>query len=147
MNPAAPSRNLREQELTRLLSQVLGETAFDNRYSLHPRRFGEIAAEIASCFLSSIDNPTEAAAGVCSRRYADEGLGERTVIRLASCARRFCLQELGWSQATLDLAEAFTEPFLEGYMAGREQQILQDQERTRRALAAAVERQGEAGGR
>jgi hypothetical protein len=147
MNGEAPAVQPLEHELTRMLSLVLRETAFDNRYSLHPRRFGEIAAEVAARFLLSMDNPAKAAAGECSRRYAEEGLGERAVLGLASCARRFCLQELGWNQRTLDLAEGFTEPFLEGYMTGREQQILQDQERTRRALAVAVERQGDAGGR
>lgn len=141
MSRSAKLLLLKEKNLSDALAAKLRETAFDNRYSLHPRRLAEMGAELCRSFLQFLEAPDEEAASGCGRGYAREGLGEKTALALVSSLQHFSLEELGWDAQSLHDIDAFTGPFLEGFIETRETQILKDQEQLRRALSTALENQ------
>ena len=145
MNRASELLRKKEPELVERLTARLRETAFDNRYFLHPRRFSELGAELASLFLALLEGDTAADPGAHGRRLASEGVGEKTILGLVSAFRKFAREQLG-AQA-LDMAAGLgalddsTDLLVHGYMKGREDLVLKDQEQLRRALSAALESQ------
>jgi PAS domain S-box-containing protein len=134
-------------ELKEALLALLQETVFDNRYSLHPRRLGELSSKLAETFTGFLDSPDDDAGSDSGLWLATEGLGERTILQLAGRLRRFCREELhaaGLTEArAFDSIEHFTYLMLEGFLRWRERQILTDQEQLRRALSTALASQSE----
>jgi len=137
-----------EEKMATLAQTVeagLRECAFDNHSTLHPRRLAEIGArqvELYDAFLRSREPDGILAE---ARALAEEGLGERTVIRITSTLSLFWVEQLARDPDLLREAASATHEYtsllLEGFMAGREALILKEQERTRLALAAAQESQ------
>ena len=116
------------------LGSSLRESAFENRYSLHPRRLLEIGQELAGSFLGFIEKDPAADPFGFGQKLAREGLGERTILLLSTRLR---------NKESLTAADAFIEALLAGFMKSREQQILTDQEQLRHALSAALESQSQ----
>jgi hypothetical protein len=123
---------------------ALDEYAFSNYAIILPRRLGEIAREEAEAFLAFLSSGDAEAARQRGRRLAQEGLGPRSVLALTETIR-----QVGWESANPEvelwppLQEAigrYTTALLEGYMAGREESILEQQEKTRQALLRALQR-------
>ena len=141
MSSAAVIRQ-KQAELKEALLALLRETVFENRYSLHPRRLGELSSKLAETFVGFLDSPDEASGAKVGLWLATEGLGEKTILQLAGRLRRFCREELhaaGVTQArAFDSIEHFTYLMLEGFLNWRETQILTDQEQLRRALSTAL---------
>jgi two-component system cell cycle sensor histidine kinase/response regulator CckA len=137
----------KEQKLTDALNSRLRETVFENRYSLHPRRLAELGAEQARVFLDFLEASDPMVAFAYGQKLAREGIGEKTVLLVASDIQRFCRKELGSHievlNPALDGADAFSSSLLDGFMKAREAQILMDQEQLRRALSTALESQSE----
>jgi PAS domain S-box-containing protein len=129
----------RKKELVASLDSLLRETAFENRYSLHPRQLSAIGSELRQAFLSFCAAPDPAAAVAAGARLAQQGLGERPILKLTSQLRGFCRSVSEPS----DPVESFTTSLLEGYMEAREAQILSDQEQLRKALSAALASQSQ----
>jgi len=142
MSPSALLRQER-QELSAALDSLLLETAFDNRYVLHPRRLRTIGGELADALVGFYDAPDPAAASAYGEALAREGLGEKTVLQVASQFRRFCARLLGGSPAALQNAELFTTALLEGFLGARVTQVITDQEQLRKALSAALASQSQ----
>jgi PAS domain S-box-containing protein len=134
-------------ELKEALLSLLRERVFENRYSLHPRRLGELSSKLAEAFTQFLDSPDEAAGAANGVWLATEGLGEKTILQLAGRLRRFCREELHAAGVTevraFDSIEHFTYLMLEGFLHWRETQILTDQEQLRRALSAALASQSQ----
>ena len=150
----APSSDLfallagRAEELARLVQAKLGELAFTNHYTLHPRRFAEIAREESEAFLRFVSRATEDDARVRGRALAQIGMGEKSVLSLHRLFRNFCQQTLGTEarealDAALNSIDGYTCALTEGFIAAREEQILRNQEQLRRALSAALESQSQ----
>ena len=133
MRPAA------KKELIAAFDALLRETAFDNRYSLHPRQLTQVAAEVAEAFWRFGETPVEGDVESRGEHLALEGLGEKTILLLTSRLRGFCRQD----PRDLDAAERFTTSLLEGFLRAREAQLLTDQEQLRRALSAALASQSQ----
>ena len=133
MRPAA------KKELIAAFDALLRETAFDNRYSLHPRQLAQVAVEVAEAFWSFLEASVAGQAESRGEHLALEGLGEKTILLLTSRLRGFCRQD----PRDLDAAERFTTSLLEGFLRAREAQILTDQEQLRRALSAALASQSQ----
>lgn len=116
----------------------LGATAFQNSYTLHPRRYADISREVSACFLGCMETGAYPEAAELGKRLASEGLGAGPILGLASELRQFCSATLRGDDETAALvqesAEAYTSSLLEGYIKGMETQILHDQERIRRAF-------------
>jgi PAS domain S-box-containing protein len=137
----------KEQELADALKARLREAVFENRYSLHPRRLAELGTENAGIFLNFLEAPDRTDALAYGQKLAREGIGEKTMLLVASDIQRFCRTELGSDiellNPALDAVDAFSSRLLDGFMKAREAQILTDQEQLRRALSAALQSQGE----
>jgi PAS domain S-box-containing protein len=147
MSKSAHLLRQKEKKLADALDSNLRETAFENRYSLHPRRLVELGQELGKFFLQFIENDATADPFGLGQKLAREGLGENTILLLGTQFRRFIGGELDRDPeslaATLDAADAFTKALLAGFMKAREAQILTDQEQLRRALSTALESQSQ----
>jgi len=143
MSRAADHLRRKEKKLFDTLVGKLQETAFENRFPLHPRRLVELGTELCESFLRFLDAQDREAAYAQGRKCAQEGLGETTILAFVSSLQHFCLEELGRDVQSLAEIDAFTWPLLEGYMKTREAQILTDQEQLRRALSTALESQSQ----
>jgi PAS domain S-box-containing protein len=146
MTPAAVLRQ-KLPELKQALLALLRERVFENRYSLHPRRLGELSSRLAETFTKFLDSPDESGGSANGLWLATEGLGEKTILQLAGRLRRFCREELHAAGVTearaFDSIEHFTYLMLEGFLEWRETQILTDQEQLRRALSTALASQSQ----
>jgi len=133
-------------DLSETLAAVLRESAFENRYMLHPRRLAGIGKEVVESFLRFAESRDPAAASELGARLAGEGFGGKTALKLASGLRLFCRKHpSGNSGVPADLpdaAESYTYALLEGFLTGWEAKILADQENLRRALSTALADRG-----
>ena len=161
MSPASSPLQARRELLVGLLETLLGESIFDNRYSMHPRRLSTLAAELADNYIRAAEGGFGAAEGGfgaaegLSReaaleegaRLAQEGLGEKTILRIAASLRRFSLggtdEDAKPARNQAATAEEYTSALLEGFITAREAQLLRDQEQLRRALSTALESQSQ----
>jgi PAS domain S-box-containing protein len=143
MSKSARFLRQKEKELADALDSKLRETAFENRYSLHPQLLAELGKELGKFFLQFIENDATADPFGFGEKLAREGLGEKTILLLGTQIRRFIRGELDRDleslAAALDAVDAFTEALLAGFMRAREAQVLTDQEQLRRALSTALE--------
>jgi len=146
MTPAAVLRQ-KLPELKEALLALLRERVFENRYSLHPRRLGELSSRLAETFIKFLDSPDDSGGSANGLWLATEGLGEKTILQLAGRLRRFCREELhaaGMTEArAFDSIEHFTYLMLERFLEWRETQILTDQEQLRKALSTALASQSQ----
>jgi len=60
MSKSAHLLRQKEKKLADALDSNLRETAFENRYSLHPRRLVELGQELGKFFLQFIENDATA---------------------------------------------------------------------------------------
>jgi len=132
----------RKKDLVERVAVELRTTAFDNRYTLHPRRLSALGSELVECFLRFVDSSNEPDALAFGQRAAQEGVGEKTIVRLASSLHRFCSEDIGLEtepgRGCFGAVDSFCRVLLEGFMGARESQILSDQEQLRRALSTAL---------
>ena len=116
------------------LTQVLRNNAFSNRMLITPRSLGQIALEEFGAFSEFLQ--TQDIRDVMSRGHqlAFAGLGQSSVLGLSSTLHKTCfsLSETGdqLSKQAFNMAESYTSALLEGYMAGREEELRQEQELT-----------------
>jgi len=145
MNRAAEFLRSRDALLVTALSDCLRATALSNRYTLHPARLAELDREMAGLFLALAEGDPAVDPAARGRRLAEEGLGEDAILALLSAFRRFCQDAVADRSDLAAEAPACagrTDLILRGYMAGREEMLLRDQEQLRRALSTALDRQG-----
>ena len=95
MSRASELLRSKEPELVERLTARLRETAFDNRYFLHPRRFSELGAELCVPFPGALRWGSTADPVARGRQLASEGVGEKTILGLVSAFRRFAREQLG----------------------------------------------------
>jgi PAS domain S-box-containing protein len=144
-NPLSGLLRQKQDELAAILVSELRKGAFDNHYTLHPRRFAEIGAEFAERFLCFLDSPSPGDALAYGQEVAREGIAEKTVVKLVAALHRFCADcrrdggEV--SPVFLDAMYSFAPWLLQGFMEARQAQILSDQEQLRRALSTALQSQ------
>jgi len=133
-------------ELDRQLHVLLKELVFENRYTLHPSMLDELAHEETNSFLSFLSSGDQHEVFTHGQSRVDIGLGDRTILALASKLRKFCWdrlhkQDLQLFHSALSGVDMYTASYIEGYMNKMEAQILRDQEQMRLALSAALDRQ------
>lgn len=137
----------RREVLTARMRSALEEHAFTNRALFPPRQLAGFAQQEAEAFLAFLESGDERAAQEQGRNLARAGLSHRSVLALTQA-----LQEVGWESANPEVAlwpplqkaiGRYIRAFLEGYMAAREESILEQQEKTRQALMRALQRQGQ----
>ncbi|HUI69337.1 MAG TPA: response regulator [Spirochaetia bacterium] len=145
-NPLADLFERKRADLEALLVSHLQSAAFDNPYTLHPRRLAELGREIVERLCRFLDSPNRDEAMFYGQSIAGEGIAEKTVVLLVATLHRFRIEQLSVggesALALFDNIDSFVSPFLEGFMKARESQILKDQEQLRRALSTALQNQG-----
>ncbi len=135
-----------QADLDRQLYVLLKELVFENRYTLHPSMLGELAHEETNSFLSFLSSGDQHEVFKHGQDRVNIGLGDRTILALASQLRQFCWdrlhkQDLQLFHSALSGVDLYIASYIEGYMSKMEAQILRDQEQMRLALSAALERQ------
>jgi two-component system, cell cycle sensor histidine kinase and response regulator CckA len=147
MNPASELLRSKEHELVERLTTRLRETAFDNRYFLSPKRFPGLGTELASLFMALFEGDPAANPVARGQSLAGEGVGEKTILALVSVFKAFAREHLGVRSVELSDAlgacDSSTDLVVHGFMKGREELLLKDQEQLRRALSAALESQSQ----
>ncbi len=123
-----------DQTFTTNLSQALRSNAFSNRMLIAPRRLGQMAGEEVANFRSFLQTQDTKQVVEQGRSLALQGLGQPSILNMVTALRRTCLTGANETISPLfELAEQYTSALLEGYMQGREEEIFQEQERTRKA--------------
>ena len=146
MTPIPDSLRAREKEFSDQLGSLLRETAYENRYVMHPRRLAEVGNDLAARFFHYLEEPGGEDPLVVGQELSRCGLGDRTVIKVAIQLERFCraiaaAENAPAGETVFSRTDSFVLGILGGYMKFREAQILSDQEQLRRALATALESQ------
>jgi GAF domain-containing protein len=123
---------VQRDELIDRLREALGATAFSNRFLLSPRRLPQIAKAEADAFLDFLKTGDADRIRKQGVKRAEEGLGERSTLRLGTALGQFCRDKL--ADKALRAADVYTNALLEGFMEGREAIVLREQEQIQRAL-------------
>jgi GAF domain-containing protein len=126
------------EELLGRLQEALEATAFSNRFLLSPRRLPQIAKAETDAFLYFLKTGDADRVREQGGKRAEEGLGERAMLRLGTTLRQFC-RDYQAGEA-LRAADVYADTLLEGFMEGREAIVLREQEQIRRALQRVVSR-------
>jgi hypothetical protein len=120
------------------LSQALRANAFSNRLLIAPRRLTQLGREEFDRFCTFLNDQDTRLVIEHGRSLALEGLGQTSVLNLTAALRQTCLGLRDADRETggglFDLTECYTAALLEGYMHGREEELRQEQERTRQAF-------------
>ncbi len=134
------SAALDEGHLATELRQTLRQTLFSSGLRVSPRRVNQIGQEVAATFIKFLEREDEETARTHGQRLAVEGLGHRSILMMTESLRRVCRESVAPAAAP-PVAGRYVNALLEGYMAGRETSLLQEQERTQRAFQRAQARQ------
>ncbi len=134
-----------KNELITLLEKIFKSGAFENRYILHPHRLKEIGEEEYAHLINYLNNPDKQEAEKIGQSKASMGLGERTILSVATLFRRYLCADGAINLPSLDIGimiiDTYINAYCHGYMTARESQILKDQEQLRIALSKAIEQQ------
>jgi len=134
-------------ELADQIKKIIFAHAFENRSTLHPRRLKEIINDEADRFFDFLSTGDTLTAEEHGRKRLREGLGPQTLLALGDLFRNICwqampAQEADLLQCGLQEVESYMSSYLKGYLEEHQAGILKDQEELRRALSAALVRQG-----
>jgi PAS domain S-box-containing protein len=134
----------RQSELVEEVSKTLISKAFENRYTLHPRRLKEIAADEVEIFIHFFSTLDVEAISEHGKKRSIEGLGERPLLALCKIFQKYSLaiskdQNYDSLHYAIETIDSFMQTYLYGYMTERIKQTLTDQEQMRRALSTSLE--------
>jgi hypothetical protein len=121
--------SLDETYLAVELKQALQATIFTSGLRIAPHRVQQISQEFAAAFCQFLEEqPHAEVAYAYGLRLAQEGIGHGAMLALVDVLHHVC-----WESADPTSVQ-YGNPLLAGYMAGREADLLREQERTRLAL-------------
>jgi hypothetical protein len=110
---------------------ALTENAFTNGKLLRPRQLSAIARAQVEAFLHYTRASDDEGTRQKGKELADQGLGHRSILMMAEALRKAGNNGLGSDEKAVS---GYVAALLEGYMVGREQDLLQQQSRTLQAL-------------
>ena len=128
--------SLHREEIHSGLCHALRETALANGRLIAPRRLDQIGRQEMEAFLSFLKHEDPQNVSQRGRQLASDGLGHRSILAMTEALRRICW-EMGDSNH--ERVGIYVNALLEGYMAGREEGLLREQARTRKAFLRAQE--------
>lgn len=141
-NPATPVVTLVSTQKDRLrqeLFNAIRAQAFQNRYTVHPRRFQKTAEEAVETFQHYIETDSVEEAESWGKALAAHGFGDLTLLTILTTIRRFFLDSCDSRfHMTYD---GFCTTVLHGFCTELEYQVLKEQERTRIAYMKVLEQQ------
>ena len=144
-NQALPN-HLEAAFVTRELQQALRQTIFSSGMQVSPRQANQIGEQFGSAFFSFWSNRTREDASEFGRKLAMAGLGPRSVLSMTEKLRVISWKGSSPDDDLLSIASDFCNSLLEGYMTGREERLLEIQERTHRAYITALEQKHDGDG-
>ena len=132
-------------ELVELIQKAFVSMAFENRFTLHPRRLKELGAEEYDQFVAYLEDGDAGMGCAQGRRRAEEGLGQHLLMEFGAILRKFFLEHADNPlpqklPLALERVDEYINAYLGGFLEIREKKILQDQEQLRVALSTALER-------
>ena len=136
-------------ELVEILSKIFRSLAFENRYTLHPRRLSELGQEETArlqSFIKTGEIPPVQEVREQGGKRAQEGLCQRSLLEMGSAFRQFFVKHTsnnnaGMFPVSMQILDEYMNAYLEGFLQALEQQLLKNQEQLRLALSTALERQ------
>jgi hypothetical protein len=120
------------------LAESMRATVFSSGLLVTPRMVAQLAGEMSTQFHEYYQNRDDGSARLYGGVLAHQGLGPRTILNSCTTLSRLCRQQSNPVQDLPDVAGGFISALLEGYIAGREEKLLAEQERTLRAHLAAA---------
>jgi hypothetical protein len=144
LNQVAGQLTSQKTAITSELYQALRAMDMSNRLLISPRRLEEIAQEEVETFLHFLETGDEEEARQRGARRASEGLGERSSLAMTEALRGACWManlDREALRVALEASGRYANAFLEGYLSGREHEILKEQERVRHAFQRVLEKQ------
>jgi hypothetical protein len=139
VQPSSLARHLDAGGLSAEIAKALRATLFTSRLSVAPRRVNELAGQMAQQFFAFFESKDQAAALGYGKALAREGLGARSALEMTEAVRRTARQKSNPLVELPEIAGAFCNALLEGFMDGQAQMLLEVQERTHRAYLAALQ--------
>ncbi len=138
--------HLAEPVLAEALQHSLRSTLFSSGLTVSPRQVNKVGADIASAFLVFFENQDVTAVQADGSRLAHAGLGHRSILTMTETLRQVCREKSNPLFDLPNVAGVYVNALLEGYMAGREELVLQEQQRTVQAyIRASAQREDETG--
>ncbi|MBE2233919.1 MAG: hypothetical protein IAE85_10530 [Anaerolinea sp.] len=137
MQPAPLAQHLDQAVVTAEIAKALRATLFSSTLSVAPRQVNELASQLAQHFYAFYDSRDQAAAMRQGAELARAGVGSRSALAMTEAVRRSARLHANPLAELPDLAGAFCNALLEGFMEARGQMLLEVQERTHRAYLAA----------
>ena len=134
----------REKELVDAVSELFQSTAFDNRFTLHPRRLAEMVQEEVDGFKQYVGSSDMEEVHRYGEGRSQEGLNFGTIHKYFSLLRDFVIAdaaEPAQLRVYLEIVDSYALHYLISYTEDNEKQIMADQEHLRLALSTALERQ------
>ncbi len=124
------------------LVNILHSRIFDNRHTIHPRRLTEIGEEEIDGLIEFFRSGDTEPPRFRGRNRAKEGLSEKAVLSIGSRFREICLTTLDHrgdddARQMISTIDTYMLHYIAGYLEGREQYLLDEQERLRRAYMKA----------
>jgi len=121
------------------LTKTFQSLAFENRFSLHPRRLKELAIELVvslDAFLLSNDPTLTHEIG---KQHAFEGMGEKLVLLVSRGINQFFFdtvkpRDVETFRLFNKVVDNYVTNYLLGYMLAREEYTLREQELLRKAV-------------
>jgi hypothetical protein len=133
---------LEETHLVTELRRSLQDSIFSDRLCVSPRGVNQVAEKIAATVLQFGERKQEEEVRAYGEQLAREGIGHCAILALTESLRRMCWEASPSGSALHILVGRYVFSLLEGYMAGREAYLLEEQSRTYRALERAREQNG-----
>lgn|GEM_PF-5888399 len=117
-------------------------TMFENRYTIHPRRIRELGELEIDGLVQFLETRQTGEAFQRGTRRAEEGLGIRSVLALGTRFRQISLQRGSPAERNttgiITLIDTYMGAYLSGFVAAREQYVLDEQERLRKAYLTVI---------
>jgi len=137
--PTTLTQPLDQASLAADIAKALRSTVFSSRLSVAPRRINELAGQMAQQFFAFVEHREQTAALDYGKGLAREGIGTRSALEMTEAVRRAVRRQFDPLAELPEVAGAFCNALLEGFMDGQAQMLLEVQERTHRAYLAALQ--------
>jgi two-component system cell cycle sensor histidine kinase/response regulator CckA len=127
-------------------NQTFLSLAYENRFTLHPRRLRELGSEEADNFIKFLKRPDISIVTRKGGERAFEGFGEKPFLSIGSILRRFFIdtikpQDYEIITTGIKGIDTYISVYIFGYLTARENQTLKEQEQLRKALSTALDQQ------
>ena len=134
------------EHLRELMLNAVLDTTFSNRMLIKPRHLREMVVSESDAVLQFIDGNKDIKAQDRGCELAHLGLGQDSIIAITASIRR-AYHDLQTDSPlhqmdVLEQIEEYCNLLIRGYMVGRVDEVLKEQERTREAYVRMLEKNG-----